>query len=120
MIVNGVISTACSMLLYNNFTSFLNFLSGFIPALGAIIIADYFFVHRAEYEKPFEKKKFSAVNPIAFVSFICGISASYAMGIACVNSVAVSMISYVVLSKIAEKVKEIQTRRAAHHETMNI
>lgn len=49
VIVNGIVATIFSMVLYNNFTSFLSFLSGFIPPLGAIIITDYFIIRRKKY-----------------------------------------------------------------------
>ena len=88
------------MVLYNNFTSFLSFLSGFIPSLGAIIIADFFFIRRKEYEEDFMTKDFAMVNPVAFIAFFIGAIASYLPGIACLNAVVASMLSYVVLSKI--------------------
>lgn len=100
VIVNGIIATLFSMALYNNFTSFLSFLSGFIPSLGAIIIADYFFVRKKEYEEEFMEKEFKKANPIAFIAFFMGAGASYLPGIACLNAVLASMAGYVVLSKI--------------------
>jgi hypothetical protein len=48
------------------------------------------------------KKEFRKANPCAFVAFFLGAFASYLPGIACINAVAVSMISYVVLSKVTE------------------
>lgn len=106
VIVNGIIATALSMILYNNFTSFLSFLSGFIPSLGAILIADFFFVHHQEYKEDFMKKKFQKGNPCAFAAFFLGAGASYLPGIACLNAVAVSMISYVIISKVYEVIAE--------------
>lgn len=102
VIVNGIIATAFSMVLYNNFTSFLSFLSGFIPSLGAVIIADYFFVRKKEYEEDFMTKEFKKVNPWAFAAFIIGVGASYLPGIACLNAVVASMVSYVLISKVAK------------------
>ena len=100
VIVNGIVATVFSIVLYNNFTSFLSFLSGFIPSLGAVIISDYFFVRKREYEEDFMSKKFKKVNPYAFVAFFIGAGASYLPGIACLNAVFASMVSYVVISKI--------------------
>lgn len=100
VIVNGIISTALSMVLYQNFTNFLSFLSGFIPSLGAILIADFFFVRRKEYEEDFMEKKFDMANPIAFLAFFIGAGASYLPGIACLNAVAASMLSYVLISRV--------------------
>ena len=104
VIVNGIVATAFSVVLYNNFTSFLSFLSGFIPSLGAILIADYFFVRRKEYEE-YDLDKFVKANPVAFIAFAVGAASSYLPGIACLNAVLASMISYVVISKVYETVK---------------
>lgn len=106
VIVNGIVATLFSIVLYNNFTNFLNFLSGFIPSLGAIIIADYFFIRRKEYEEAFDKKEFVIANPFAFISFAIGAGCSYLPGIACLNAVLGSMISYVLIAKVREAVKE--------------
>lgn len=106
VIVNGIVATVFSIVLYNNFTSFLSFLSGFIPSLGAIIIADYFFVRRKEYDEDFSKKEFTTFNPAAFVAFAIGAGCSYLPGIACLNAVLGSMISYVLIAKVREAVKE--------------
>lgn len=99
VIVNGIISTALSMILYANFTNFLSFLSGFIPSLGAILIADFFFVRRKEYAENFMEKEFEKINPIAFIAFFIGAGASFLPGIACLNAVAASMLSYIFISK---------------------
>lgn len=100
VIVNGIISTLFSMILYNNFTSFLTFLGGFIPPIGAIIICDYFFTNKKMYEKDFMTMEFRKVNPIAFIAFGLGFLSSYLpFGIGCVNSLAVSAASYVIISK---------------------
>lgn len=112
VIVNGIIATALSVILYQNFTSFLSFLSGFIPSLGAIIIADYFFVRKNEYAEDFMKKEFKTANPCAFAAFFLGAGASYLPGIACLNAVFVSMLSYVVISKVvtfATNTKRVST-----------
>lgn len=103
VIVNGIVATVFSMILYNNFTTFLSFLSGFIPSFGAILIADYFFVQREAYKK-YDTEQFVKANPIAFVAFAIGAGCSYLPGIACLNAVLASMISYVVISKVYQMV----------------
>ena len=100
VIVNGIIATLLSVILYNNFTSFLSFLSGFIPSLGAVIIADFFFVKRKEYDEDFTSKKFKNVNYCAFFAFVCGVMLSYAPGISSINAILGSMFTYVVFSKL--------------------
>lgn len=114
VIMNGIIATALSVVLYNNFTSFLSFLSGFIPSLGAILITDFFFVRRKEYEENFMKKEFQKANPCAFIAFFLGAGASYLPGIACLNAVAVSMISYVLISKVYEMIAASKKMGAVH------
>lgn len=114
VIVNGIIATALSVVFYNNFTSFLSFLSGFIPSLGAILITDFFFVRRKEYEEDFMKKEFQKANPCAFIAFFLGAGASYLPGIACLNAVAVSMISYVLVSKVYEMIAASKKMGAVH------
>lgn len=102
VIVNGIIATLLSLVLYNNFTSFLSFLSGFIPSLGAVMIADYFLVSRKEYEEDFTKKKFNKVNIIAVGAFVLGSVSSYLPGIGCLNAVMVSIISYTFMMKVKD------------------
>lgn len=102
VIINGFLATAFSVVLYNNFIGFLSFLSGFIPAMGAVLIADFFFVNREAYKADFMKKDFCNVNPIAIGAFLLGWASSYLPGVACLNAVLVSMGSYVVLSKAVE------------------
>lgn len=103
VIINGLLATAFSLVLYNNFIMFLSFLSAFIPSLGAIIIADYFLVQKSEYEKDFMTYKFKNVNPIAIIAFIIGCLCSYLPGISCLNAVISSMVTYVILSKLITK-----------------
>lgn len=116
VIVNGIIATAFSMVLYNNFTSFLSFLSGFIPSLGAIIIADFFFVNRDEYKKDFATKKFKPINYSAFFAFICGVVCSYAPGVSSINAIIGSMFTYVLMSQLE---KEANNAREAVFEAQD-
>lgn len=104
VIINGTIATLLSLVLYNNFTSFLSFLSGFIPSLGAVMISDYFFISKKEYEEDFSTKKFAKVNPIAIIAFLIGAVSSYLPGIASMNAVITSMLSYTIMMKVKERV----------------
>ncbi|MDO4491909.1 MAG: cytosine permease [Lachnospiraceae bacterium] len=106
VIVNGIVATAFSMVLYSRFTTFLSFLSGFIPSLGAIIIADYFFVQKNEYKKEFSKRKFRLVNYSAFFAFLCGVVCSYLPGISSLNAIAGSMFAYVLMSSLEKNGQE--------------
>lgn len=106
VIVNGIIATAFAMVLYNKFTSFLSFLSGFIPSLGAIIIADFFFVKRDEYKEDFSKKRFKSINYCAFFAFVCGVACSYIPGVSSINAIVGSMFTYVLMSKAEMSAKD--------------
>lgn len=99
VIINGTVATLLSLVLYNNFTSFLSFLSGFIPSLGAVMIADYFLVSKKKYEEDFTKTTFEKVNPLAVAAFFIGAGCSYLPGIGCLNAVISSMLSYTILMK---------------------
>ncbi|MFI3238704.1 MAG: cytosine permease [Lachnospiraceae bacterium] len=100
VIFNGIVATIFSLALYNNFTMFLSFLSAFIPSLGAVMIADFFFIQREEYDKDFNSYRFRSVNFSAILAFIIGCVCSYLPGISCINAVAGSMISYIIISKL--------------------
>lgn len=109
VIVNGILATIFSLVLYNNFTMFLSFLSAFIPSLGAVMIADFFFIQRSEYDKDFMTYRFVNVNPIAIAAFIIGCICSYLPGISCINAVVASMLSYTVMSKIFATMQRVSS-----------
>ncbi len=100
VILNGIIGTVLAMVLYNNFMGWLNFLNSFIPATGAVIIADYFIVNKCKYSD-FKYMKFENVNINAIISWAVGVIAAFILpGITPVNSVLSTVITYVVMSKI--------------------
>lgn len=106
VIFNGIIATAFAMVLYNHFTSFLSFLSGFIPSLGAIIITDYFFVQKDEYKKDFATKVFKLINYNAFFAFIAGVMCSYIPGVSSINAILGSMFSYLLMNALTKEVND--------------
>lgn len=94
----GFIGTLSSLWLYNNFVDWLVFLSSAIPPIGTILIADYF-MGRKRYES-FTEMNAIFVNWNAIIAVIAGVIASYALGgIIPLNSVIVSLITYVLLEK---------------------
>lgn len=94
----GFIGTLSSLWLYNNFVDWLVFLSSAIPPIGTILIADYF-MGRKRYEN-FTEMNAIFVNWNAIIAVIAGVIASYALGgIIPLNSVIVSLITYVLLEK---------------------
>lgn len=107
VIFNGLIGTAGAMYLYNNFVGWLTFLGSFIPAIGGIIIADYFMVRKGKY-KAIEENSFVSVNKIAIVTWVIGVvAAKYLPGIPPINAVLTSMIVYAIANKL---VKEVTTQ----------
>ena len=112
VIINGVVGTLLSMILYNNFMTWLNILNSFIPATGAVIIADYFIINKGKYTD-FKTTKFKAVNISAIIAWVAGVIGAYTIpGITPVNSVLTTVVTYVVLTKLTVK-KEVKVEVAA-------
>ncbi|SFH64312.1 cytosine permease [Pisciglobus halotolerans] len=98
--VNGIVGTLFAMWMYNNFVGFLNLLSAAIPSIGAIIIADYFFIQRRRYVK-FEQATFKTVNWAALGAWVMGVAlAQFAPGIAPLNALIGTGVVYVGLMKV--------------------
>lgn len=105
VIINGIVGTLLAIFLYNNFMGWLNLLNSFIPATGAVIIADYFILNKRSYTE-FEYAKFKTVNINAIIAWIAGVIGAYTLkGITPLNSVIVAIVTYVVLSKLNTKSK---------------
>ena len=112
VIINGVVGTFLSMILYNNFMTWLNILNSFIPATGAVIIADYFIINKGKYTD-FKTTKFKSVNISAIIAWVAGVIGAYTIpGITPVNSVLTTVVTYVVLTKLTVK-KEVKVEVAA-------
>lgn len=113
VIINGIIGTLLAMFLYNNFMGWLNLLNSFIPATGAVIIADYFILNKTKYVD-FKDAKFKAVNINAIVAWVAGVIGAYVIpGITPLNSVLTAIITYVILSKLNKKSNNIEIKKAA-------
>ena len=101
----SVVGTLLATFLYNNFMGWLNLLNSFIPATGAVIIADYFILNKRSYTE-FKYAKFKTVNINAIIAWIAGVIGAYTLkGITPLNSVIVAIVTYVVLSKLNTKSK---------------
>ncbi len=97
VVINGIVGTVLAMWMYNNFVGFLTILGAAIPSIGAIIIADYFFVRRGNYEK-FEQMKFKTVNWISIIAWAIGVViAQVAPGITPLNALIGTAFVYIVL-----------------------
>ena len=90
----------------------LNILNSFIPATGAVIIADYFIINKGKYTD-FKTTKFKSVNISAIIAWVAGVIGAYTIpGITPVNSVLTTVVTYVVLTKLTVK-KEVKVEVAA-------
>lgn len=108
VIFNGLLGTVAAIWLYNNFVSFLSLLGSMIPAVGGVIIADYFFVKRCKYEK-FETVKFKDINYKAIIACLLGILAGkyLTVGIPSLNSLIVTAVTHIALSKFIKEDENI-------------
>lgn len=102
VMLNGVLGTAFALPIYNNFVGWLNLLNALLPGIGAIIICDYFFVKKGEYDK-IENTEFLGVNVVAILAWVVGIAAAkFLPGIAPINSVVFTMGAYYLGTKVME------------------
>lgn len=98
VLVIGIVGTASAIFLYNNFVDWLNVLNAMLPSIGAVIIADYF-INRSNYSDA--SYRFSGLNTGAVAAWFVGVVCALMLpGIACVNSVAASIVVYAVWCRI--------------------
>ncbi|MFD1135844.1 cytosine permease [Paenibacillus urinalis] len=100
VIINGIVGTVFAMWMYNNFVGFLNVLGAAVPSIGAIIIADYFFVKRRTY-KEYASMSFKKVNWLAMLAWAIGVAfAQLAPGITPLNALLGTAVVYIVLMSV--------------------
>lgn len=100
VIINGIVGTLLAVILYNNFMSWLNLLNTFMPSIGGVIIADYFFINKGKY-KDFEEAKFKGVNKVGIIAWALGVIAAHFLpGITPINAVVTAIVGYVLLTEI--------------------
>lgn len=100
VIINGIVGTVFAMWMYNNFVGFLNVLGAAVPSIGAIIIADYFFVKRRTY-KEYASMNFKKVNWLAMLAWAIGVAfAQLAPGITPLNALLGTAVVYIVLMSV--------------------
>ncbi len=109
VIISGIIATVAAMWLYYNFANWLTILNATLPAVGVILIADYFL----------DRKKYAAdgyepdgTNWAAVLGVIAGavvgnltggnIIPGFAFGIAAINNAVVSLAFYFIGKKLAK------------------
>ena len=109
VMINGALGTLLASWLYNNFVSWLTFLGSTLPAVGAIIIVDFFFVKKRKYIK-YEQADIKNMHVPAIIAWGAGIIAGLSLpGIAPVNTLLVTGISYFIAVK-AMKTNAVTTK----------
>ncbi|WP_284140601.1 MULTISPECIES: cytosine permease [unclassified Virgibacillus] len=104
VVINGLIGTIAAMWLYNNFVGFLTLLGSALPPIGAIILADFFIVHRGQY-KAYKEMTFQSFNWMALFAWAAGVAASFLPGIPPINALVGAAIIHVVGTKVIANVK---------------
>lgn len=105
VVVAGAVGTILSDFLYNNFVSWLVFLSVSLPPIGGVIIADFYLRCKTNYAKP-EDHQFKDINWAAMIAWAAAIAISFAspdsgiFSVAPLNAIFTAMISYIVLYKV--------------------
>ncbi|MCM3653818.1 cytosine permease [Metabacillus litoralis] len=98
VLFNGFLGTALSMVVYNNFISWLTILGTTIPSIGAIILVDYFLLRR---KSGYQSKNMKNVNMNAVVAWAVGIvAANFIPGIPPVNAILAAVMVYVAATGI--------------------
>lgn len=105
VVVAGALGTILSDFLYNNFVSWLVFLSVSLPPIGGVIIADFYLRCKTHYAQP-DEYQFKDINWAAMIAWVGAIAVSFAspdngiFSVAPLNGIFTAMISYIVLYKI--------------------
>ncbi|MFS0784553.1 cytosine permease [Bacillus sp. 1P06AnD] len=110
VMINGAIGTLLATWLYNNFVSWLTFLGSTLPAVGAIIIVDFFFIKKRKYVE-YEKAEIKNLHIPAVIAWAAGVIAGLTLpGIAPVNTLLVTGIAYFAAVKVM-KTNAVSTKK---------
>lgn len=109
VIFAGIVGTVAAMWLYNNFCNWLTILNATLPAVGVILIADYF-LDKKKYAEDAEVP--TGTNWAAIIGVIAGavvgnltggnIIPGFTFGIAAINNAVVSLACYFIGKKLAK------------------
>lgn len=109
VILSGIVGTVAAIWLYNNFCNWLTILNATLPAVGVILIADYF-LDKKKYAEDAEVP--AGTNWAAIIGVIAGavignltggnIIPGFTFGIAAVNNAVVSLACYFIGKKLAK------------------
>lgn len=107
VLVGGTVGTISALWLYNNFVSYLSFLSAMIPPVGIVIILHYF-MNKNDYE--LESKKI--IDYPAIISVVLGSATGLGInyGVSAINALVVSGITYFVSKQIEAKLNKYQVK----------
>ncbi len=72
VLIFGLIGGAASLLLYDNFINFLNYMNRFVPPIGAIIMVNYFLLDESKLNR--QSKLIMIITAIATLAFSTGIT----------------------------------------------
>lgn len=102
VMANGFFGTLFATTLYAHFQSWLTLLGSTLPAIGAIIVTDFFFVRKRAYVE-YEKAEIKNVHIPAIIAWGIGICAGlFLPGISSLNSLFVTGIVYFIAVKIMD------------------
>lgn len=101
VMVIGIIGTALSMFLYNNFIGWLNLLNTMLPSIGGVLIADFFIINKGRLGTHHHFKKVRLAGITAWASGVG--SAMILPGITSLNSVVIALIVYTTWVRIVDK-----------------
>ena len=105
VVVAGAVGTILADFLYNNFVSWLVFLSVSLPPIGGVIIGDFYLRCKANYATP-DEHQFKEINWAAMIAWGLAIAVSFAspdtglLSIAPLNAILAAMLAYVVLYRV--------------------
>lgn len=100
VMLNGTIGTVFAIVLYNNFTSWLTFLGSTLPAIGSIIIVDYYFIKKRQYIK-YESANIQNVHTPAVIAWAVGVISGLTLpGISSLNTLFITGIVYFIAVKV--------------------
>lgn len=103
VIFNGLLGTLFALYLYNNFVGWLSLLNTMLPAIGGVLIADFYLINKRHYKR-LSEHQFSNIRWTAIISWAVGVLAARFMpGIAPINGVLAAILLYYILEKIIGK-----------------
>ncbi len=97
----GILGTLAALWLYDNFVGWLSFLSVAIPSIGAIIITDFYIVHKRKYAE-YNGKGHKEIHWPAILAWIIGfLAAKFIPGVPPINGILAAGVSYYLVCKIS-------------------